>query len=60
MVFLATTERVMLARLDTLCERSANLVDAYLVALCSRRNHAGVYSFDEHTRKLGLELLRGG
>lgn len=46
--------------LDTLCERSADLVDAYLAALCARRNHAGVYSFDEDLRTLGVEVLAVG
>ena len=43
--------------LDTLSERSVDLVDAYLAALCSSRQLKGVYSFDESLRKLGIELL---
>ena len=43
--------------LDTLCERSVDLVDAYLAALCSSRQLEGVYSFDASLRKLGVELL---
>ncbi|MBI4544194.1 MAG: PIN domain-containing protein [Gemmatimonadetes bacterium] len=43
--------------LDTLAERSVDLVDAYLAALCARRQLKGVYSFDDGLAKLGVELL---
>ena len=43
--------------LDTLSQRSVDLVDAYLAALCSSRQLNGVYSFDQTLRKLGVELL---
>lgn len=43
--------------LNTLSERSVDLVDAYLAALCSSRQLKGVHSFDQTLRKLGVELL---
>lgn len=45
------------ACLTTLTERSADLVDAYLAALCTSRQLRGVYSFDGSLRKLGVEIL---
>ena len=43
--------------LDTVAERSVDLVDAYLAALCAGRELKGVYSFDQSLAKLGIELL---
>lgn len=43
--------------LETLSERSVDLVDAYLAALCTSRQLRGVYSFDKDLRRLGVELL---
>ena len=43
--------------LDSLSEGTMDLVDAYLAALCDRRQLNGVYSFDKKLRKLGVELL---
>jgi predicted nucleic acid-binding protein len=43
--------------LDILNQRSVDLVDAYLAALCTRRQLEGVYSFDKSFRKLGVKLL---
>lgn len=39
------------------CERSVDLVDAYLAAVCASRGLRGVYSFDERLRKLGVQRL---
>jgi predicted nucleic acid-binding protein len=43
--------------LNTPSERSVDLVDAYLAALCSSRQLKGMHSFDQTLRKLGVELL---
>lgn len=43
--------------LQTLSERSVDLVDAYLAALCTSRQLRGVHSFDKDLRKLGIALL---
>lgn len=43
--------------LETLSERSVDLVDAYLAALCTSRQLRGVYSFDKDLRRLRVELL---
>ncbi|HSW31576.1 MAG TPA: PIN domain-containing protein [Longimicrobiales bacterium] len=49
---------VLRACLDTLlADRSADVVDAYLAALCSLKGLAGVYSFDQGLSRLGVELL---
>jgi predicted nucleic acid-binding protein len=48
---------VLRACLRTVAERSVDLVDAYLAALCGARQRAGVFSFDRGLTKLGLELL---
>lgn len=48
---------VLRACLATLADRSVDLVDAYLAALCAGRQLKGVYSFDDDLRKLGIELL---
>ena len=47
---------VLRACLATLADKSVDLVDAYLAALCTHRGHKGVFSYDEGLRKLGLEL----
>ena len=55
---LTTPERPILRScLDTLAERSVDLVDAYLAALCASRQLNGVYSFDNDLKKLGITLL---
>ena len=55
---LRVPEKPILRRcLTTLTERSVDLVDAYLAALCSGRQLKGVHSFDRSLRKLGIELL---
>ena len=55
---LTVPERPILrACLQTLAKRSADLVDAYLAALCASRGLRGVHSFDEKLRELGVELL---
>ena len=55
---LTTPERTILRTcLDTLAERSVDLVDAYLAALCASRQLNGVYSFDHDLKKLGIALL---
>lgn len=43
--------------LEMLMKRSADVVDAYLAALCGRRQLKGVYSFDRDLRKLGIDIL---
>jgi predicted nucleic acid-binding protein len=43
--------------LETLSQRSVDLVDAYLAALCRTRRHGGVYSFDRDLRRVGVEPL---
>lgn len=43
--------------LDILAERSVDLVDAYLAALCATGPRRGVYSFDQSLKKLGVTLL---
>lgn len=48
---------VLRACLETLEQRSVDLVDAYLAALCHHRQLAGVYTFDEGIRALGVEVL---
>ncbi|MDP2957959.1 MAG: PIN domain-containing protein [Longimicrobiales bacterium] len=48
---------VLRACLDTLSERSVDLVDAYLAALCIQKRLAGVYSYDEGLTRLGVDLL---
>ena len=51
-------EKSVLRRcLDTLCERSVDLVDAYLAAVCGSRGLRGVYSFDERLLTLGMQPL---
>lgn len=55
---LTVPERPVLRRcLQIVAERSADLVAAYLAALCGARQQTGVFSFDDGLRKLGLELL---
>lgn len=48
---------VLRACLSTLSERSVDLMDAYLAALCTGRGLSGVHSFDEGLRTLGVERL---
>jgi predicted nucleic acid-binding protein len=49
---------VLRACLDTLlAERSVDVVDAYLAALCSLKGLGGVYSFDQGLARLGVEIL---
>lgn len=56
---LRVPEKAVLRRcLSTLSERSVDLVDAYLAALCSSRQLKGVYTFDDSLRKLGIEPLQ--
>lgn len=43
--------------LEILSNRSVDLVDAYLAALCGVRKLGGVYSFDRKLVKLGVTLL---
>ena len=55
---LRVPEKAVLRKcLGTLVERSVDLVDAYLAALCATRQLDGVYSFDEGLEKLGVEVL---
>jgi predicted nucleic acid-binding protein len=46
--------------LRTLTERSADLVDAYLAALCGVEHLRGVFSFDDDLRRLGVNVLAIG
>jgi predicted nucleic acid-binding protein len=48
---------VLRACLDTLSQRTVDLVDAYLAALCAGRQLGGVYSFDQRLSGLGVKLL---
>lgn len=57
---LVAEKTTLRACLDTLIARPVDLVDAYLAALCSTKRLAGVYSFDEGLRKLGVEVLPVG
>jgi predicted nucleic acid-binding protein len=55
---LGVPEKPLLRRtLDILAQRSTDLVDAYLAALCMQRGLKGVYSLDDSLRKLGVGIL---
>jgi predicted nucleic acid-binding protein len=55
---LSVPEKPLLRQtLDILAQRSTDLVDAYLAALCTQRGLKGVYSLDGSLRKLGIDIL---
>lgn len=51
---------VIRACLETLSQRSVDLVDAYLSALCAQKRLGGVYSFDKGLARLGVTVLPVG
>ncbi len=48
---------LMLSCLETIRDRNADLVDAYIISLCRLEGYAGTYSFDNDMKKFGMTIL---